>query len=114
VVGVPATPNIRLLVRLLAYLRDLRIARRSPKKSIDVDCAKALREGDVLFGRYRLIAKEDDAVLIEGRTQFIDRRVIRPARQVDPENFGPHRTASHRLPNVASSVTKQMASHAAI
>ena len=63
VVGVPAAADVGLLLRLLAHLGDFRIAVNGGEEPIDVDRRPAARELDMLLGRERLVAEEDDAMV---------------------------------------------------
>ena len=56
-----------------------------------VDVAEALGEGELLLGRDRLLAEEDDEMLEPGRLDLLERRIVQLA-EVDAADFRAERS----------------------
>jgi len=96
VVGVPAATDVGLLLRLLPDFGDLRMAGHGLEEAVDVDLPEPLGEGDVLLGRQRLVAEEDDAVFVQRAAQFVDARLVERFGEIDAEDFGAQRAGRRR------------------
>ena len=84
----PGGADIVLLMGFLADFGDLGMAVHGAEEAVDIDRAPDPGEGDMLLGRQRLAAKEDDAVPVKGAADVRDLGRRQGPRQIDAVNFG--------------------------
>ena len=90
-VGVPDLAERLGVALLLDDLEDVGVLVHALHEGVMVDVAEALGEGELLLGRDRLLAEEDDEMLEPGRLDLLERRVVQLA-EVDAADFRAERS----------------------